>query len=347
MLPIERADAQLACRGDASTPVPVTGVRAAGQKAMGFYVAPKKNPRALVIFSHGHTASPTDWFGPMRRVARRDRAIGVAMYYPGEPILEDGTETAGWFVREGAAAGIAAAKAFLDACPRLVKRLVVDYGVSMGGNTSGLMAAAGAKRPGGRPLFDYWFNIEGATNVIETYLEATAVGATGNETGKTAKKEIEHEVGGTLAERPGEYVDLAVISHAEEIAASGIKGVVMVHALDDGLVPYDQSVEMQARLIQVGMPTDFYTVGTRPEGTESGTTLDGYLPIEHESPFVGHGGEDSRTHVVIQTGLDRLDALLQRGAAPPGHRLFLVDATVGTIPRDTSAESNSRFEDPL
>jgi hypothetical protein len=269
----------------------------------------------------------------MARVAQRDGVIGVAMYYPGEPIVDNGTATRGWFVREGAKAGIAAAQTFLAACPALRHKTVVNYGVSMGGNTSGLMAAAGAKRKDGRPLFDYWFDIEGVTNVIETYLEATLVGAVGNATGAMAKAEIEHENGGTLAERPQAYGDLAVVSHAEEIAASRVKGVVLVHGLDDGLVPYDQSVEMQARLAQVGVPTDFYTVATKTPGTESGTTLDGSIPVPHDSPFAGHGGEGSSTQLVIQTGLGALDRLFAGIQAPVGHRLFLVDGTLGsTIP---------------
>lgn len=345
MLPVEHADARLACRGDAKTPR-VISISVDGKKASGFYVAPKRRPQGLAIFSHGNSASPTDWFGVMRHVARRDRVVGVAMYYPGEPILEGGTETRGWFVREGAEAGIAAAQAFLGSCRYLAEKTIVDYGVSMGGNTSGLMAAAGAKRPGGDPLFDYWFAIEGATNVIETYLEATAV-APANETGRKVKAEIEHEAGGSLAERPGAYRGLAVISHAEEIAASGIKGVVLVHGVSDGLVPYNQSVEMQARLLQVGLPTDFYTVATKPRGTNSGTTIDGYLPVEHESPFAGHGGEDDKTHLVIRTGLKALDALFQRRAAPVGHRKFFVDGNVGTIPARPSDDPAPGFGDPL
>jgi hypothetical protein len=325
-------NAKPSCRGDGETPQQLS-VKVDGQPDPGFYVAPARKPRALVVFSHGHGASPMSWFGPMARVAQRDRAIAVAMYYPGERILDGGRTTWGWFVREGAQAGVAAARAFLRACPWLTRRTIVDYGVSMGGNTSGLMAAMGAKRPGGRPLFDYWFDIEGVTNVIETYLEAVAVAQTGNATGAQAVEEIEEENGGTLAERPAAYRDLAVVSHAEDIAAAGIKGVVLVHGLNDGLVPYDQSREMEARLIQAGVPTDFYTVATKTPGTESGTVLDGYVPVPHESPFAGHGGEDDQTHLVIRTGLEALDALLQHGVAPRKHRQFLADGTLGeTLP---------------
>jgi hypothetical protein len=322
---------QISCRGDGVTPHPIS-IDVGGQPDPGFYVAPRRSPRGLVIFSHGHTASPIQWFSQMARVAQRDGVIAVAMYYPGELILGDGSTTYGWRVREGARAGIAAARAVLQACRGLGHHTIVDYGVSMGGNTSGLMAAAAAKRPGGRPLFDYWFDVEGVTNVIETYLEATLVAQAGNATGKQAKQEIEEENGGTLAQKSGGYADLAVVNHAHDISASGIKGVVLVHGLDDGTVPYDQSPEMAAGLFHAGVPTDFYTVATKTPGTESGSTLDGLLPIPHDSPFAGHGGEGSQTQLVIQTGLRALDALFQHGFAPTGHRNFIVDGTIGQIP---------------
>lgn len=327
------AVAALSCTSNATTPQAMS-INVGGSPDPGYYVAPTGHPRGLVIFSHGHTASPVQWFGQMARVAQRDGVIGVAMYYPGEQILgPNGDTTYGWRVREGAQAGIAAAQAFLQACPSLRSKTIVDYGVSMGGNTSGLMAAAGARRPGGRRLFDYWFDIEGVTNVIETYFEATLVAQSGNATGIQAKAEIEQETGGTFVQQPAAYQALTVVTHASQIAAAGIKGVVLVHGLADGTVPYDQSPEMVAALTLAGVPTDFYSVATKTPGTESGSTLDGLLPIAHDSPFAGHGGEGSSTQLVIQTGLGALDALLERGIAPTGHRNFVVDGTLGqTIP---------------
>jgi hypothetical protein len=321
-----------ACTGDGSTPQPLS-ITVNGQTDPGYFVAPKTPPRGLVVFSHGHTASPIQWFPQMARVAQRDGVIGVAMYNPGEQILGDGSTTFGWRVREGAQAGIAAAEQFLATCPALAGTTIVDYGVSMGGNTSGLMAAGGAKRPNGQPLFNYWFDIEGVTNVIETYLEASLVALDGNSTGKQAKLEIEQENGGTPPQQPAAYRDLAVITHSKQIANSGIRGVVLVHGLGDGTVPYDQTPEMDASLIAAGVPTDMYSVATKTPGSESGSTLDGLLPIRHDSPFAGHGGEGSQTQLVIQTGLRALDALLDRGIAPTGHRAFLVDGTTGlTVP---------------
>lgn len=336
----------LSCRGDGQTPQPIGDVSSftagtvvpAGMH--GYYVAPTNEPKGLVVFSHGHTASPIQWFPQMARAAKNDGVIAVTLYYPGEKIVNAaGDTTFGWRVREGAQAGIDVAKAFISACPKLKHETIVDYGVSMGGNTSGLIAAAGATRPDGAPLFNYWFDIEGVTNVIETYAEATAIaqagGAIGNAglaaTGNQAVTEINQENGGTPTQQPAAYQNLAVVTHGHDIAASGIKGVVLVHGVDDGEVPYDQSGEMLGVLISAGLPTDFYSVATKTPGSDGSTTLDGdVLGSSWDSPFAGHGGEGSKTQLVIQTGLRALDALFQRGFAPSGHREFLVDGTLGT-----------------
>ena len=54
-------------------------------------------------------------------------------------------------------------------------------GVSMGGNMSGLaLALAGANditRSNGKPLFDYWIDVEGSVNLVETYMAARGAAA--------------------------------------------------------------------------------------------------------------------------------------------------------------------------
>jgi hypothetical protein len=350
-----QAASDLKCTGDASTPtafnVPVT---LSGQyltdpgptTASGYYVAPKGQAKGLVVFSHGHGAGPEDWFGQMQRVAKNDGVIALALYYPGE-IVSASTppSTYGWRVREGAQAGIAAAQAFLQACPKLQTRTIVNYGVSMGGNTSGLIAAAAAQRPNGRTLFDYWFDIEGVTNANETYLAAQALAAGGSaaglslaDTAKQAIKEIEEENGGTPAEKPAAYADLAVVTHSKQIAASGIKGIVIVHGVDDGEVPYNQSREEQVSLASVGVGTDFYSVARdASDSTNHGVQLDqellGALPTGYTSPLAGHGFEGSQTQLVIETGLRALDKVFHLGPQPSRttSREFLVDGTMGTV----------------
>ena len=308
--------------------LPCTGNPSATQRidigsTYGFYALPAKKPTGIVVYDHGYGHNAEDWREHLSQTAQRDGVIAVAMNY----IADEGTTRRGWWVSEGADASIAATQAFEQACPFV--KTIVAYGISMGGNTSGLAAASHATRHDGRPLFDYWWDIEGVTNVIETYAGARALAATGNAFATGAQQDIEAEMGGPLEQRPDAYASHAVVTRAEDIKASGIKGVVMVHGVGDGLVPYDQSREMQARLRQVGIPVEFFTAVTRGPNSEAGTTLDGYLPVPHDSPFAGHGSEVSNTQLVIKTGFDRLAGLYATGDTPHC-REFVVDGTAAT-----------------
>jgi acetyl esterase/lipase len=304
-----------------------------GQPAWGLYAMPAKPAKGIVVFAHGHGHTAESWRKHIADTARRDGVVAVAMDYrnqidtPGSPL----PTSYGWRVIEGAADSIAAAKTFNDLCP--MAKTIVMYGVSMGGNTAGLAVAAKAKRSGGAPLFDYWFDIEGATNVTETYLEARGLAVTGNATAKTAVAEIEQEFGGPFESNQGTYLANSVVTRAEDMKASGLKGVVMVHDVDDGLVGYNQSPEMAARLRQVGIPVDFWTALTHGPGSEAGTTLDSYVTGNipgFESPFAGHASEASDTHIVGNASFERLAALF--AGTVPACRYGVLDGTTGFTP---------------
>jgi hypothetical protein len=343
-----RADGRLTCSGDAHR-VRSLSIVVDGRPDRGFYIVPSRRPTGLVVFSHGFQSAPTRYGKAMTDVAQATGVITVAMYNPGEKILAGGNDTRGWRVREGARAAIAVAELFDRACPRLGAGTFVDYGVSMGGNTSGLIAATRATRTSGRALFDYWFDVEGVTNVIETYVEARVVAPTGNATATAAIAAIEEENGGrTITDDPAAYRDLAVVSHARDIAAAGIKGVVMVHGAGDGLVPHDQTREMEALLTQAGVPTDVYTALTKSPGTDSGTTLDGDAPVPHDSPASGHGGEGDETQTTTGTALKLLTETLRGKIPPPScHREFLVDGTTRTLQPDPAATRCQRVAGPV
>lgn len=322
-----------------------------GTVATGIYVLPAGRPNGLVVFAHGHNNTPEGaWQTHLLDTAQRDGVIAVAMDYydPNPPSpLPAGVANAqsyGWRVAEGADFSVAAARAFDAACH---PNTIVMYGVSMGGNTAGLAVAERARRADGAPLFDYLVDVEGAMNVTETYLEAVA-------TQNYAQGEIEEEMGGTPAQVPGAYRDRTVVARVPDIARSGIRGVIVVHALADGLVPYDQTREFVAGLVAQHIPVDVFTVVTRgrlntaspnplnltgnpgcPNANECQTTLDGYVTGSipgYVSPFAGHGWEGSNTQVVITTGFDRLAALLNNGQAPNGYHEYVVDPNVGTVP---------------
>ncbi|MGZ4207278.1 MAG: alpha/beta hydrolase family protein [Actinomycetota bacterium] len=310
----------------------------------GHYALPKTHkPKTLVVMFHGYGNISDSWVCHLLDAAQKHGAVAVAMDYRGTGWTGPATDNRGWFVREGAADSIFAAGYFLKRFPSI--RNVEAFGISMGGNASGLAVAAGAKRPGTHtPLFDYWVDVEGATSMIETYAEATAVGASGNAVAVHAKEDIEKECGGTPADAPTCYQDLTVLLRTPDIASSGLKGVIAVHGIDDGLVPHNQSEEMTTALRAAGIPTDYYIALRRNDwqnpataDPEGGTVLssDVFGPVfgaagqTYPAPLAGHGWEGSNTQLVIATGFARLWALVDHGAAPANHE-YLVDSDLGT-----------------
>lgn len=307
--------------------------------ATGRYAVPSKKPKGLVIFDHGYGHTSASWVQHMKKAAAKHGVIAIAPDYRGAPIKPDENgdglpESRGWDVMAGAEDTIAAAHLFEQRCPS-IKQIIV-MGVSMGGNTSGLAVAMSAKekRSDGKPLFDYWVNVEGATNVTETYFEARTL-APVNEFAANAVEDIEREMGGTFEEKPGAYQEHTVVARVEDIAASGVKGVVMVHGLDDGLVPYNQSREMKAALTAAQVPNDLYTVGREDAKTDDDTSATGYaggqLDPNYDSPIAGHASEKSEVHIVMTTAFDRLWALFD-GKAPGPADEHVVDGEIGVLP---------------
>lgn len=323
-------DLPVGCTDDEDVALPLT-VDVDGEAAAGHIVFPDQDPAHLVVFAHGYGHSSHSWVGHMRWVAEELGAVAFAMDYRGTLELpEDGEVggTRGWQVREGALDSNTVATAVLAACPDV--ETVTMFGVSMGANTAGLAIAAQPTRPGAdAPLYDWWINVEGAANVVETYLEARSLAASGNEFANHAVEDIEREVGAPFEEDPQGYVDLAVVSHVEEIVASGVRGVFHVHGAEDGLVPYDQARELWAGLraaSQDALAQEFWTALRRdpdgPDPDEDQTNISDYaigaVDPTYESPLVGHGSEASADNDVMWFSLGRLRALILEDAAIVG-----------------------------
>jgi acetyl esterase/lipase len=290
--------------------------------ASGRYALPaSRRPTQLVVMFHGHGNDSCSWRSHLRRVADRG-AVTVAMDYTGQ--RQTPSENYGWFVREGAADSIKAARYFLRKYPSI--RKVFAFGISMGGHAAGLaVASPNAVRANGSPLFDYFVDVEGVNNLIEEYLIVRGV-APVNEGGALAQREIEEELGGSLEEVPAAYLESTIVARAQDM--TGLKGAVMVNAADDGLVPTDQSQQMTAALNAVGVPSHQFVVLGRG-GAETGTTGTGIAgdPVfaaagrRYESPFAGHGWEGSNTHQVIKTGFEQLYALMAGATVGPGETI--------------------------
>lgn len=308
-----------------------------GEDATGHYALPDKPSSTLLVFAHGYGHTSASWVGHMTRAANDHGVAAVAMDYRGIKINPDSNgdglpESRGWNARKGAEDLVAAGQHFERVCPTIED--ITIFGVSMGANMSGLAVAMQPKRSDGSPLWDYWFDIEGAVNVIETYLGARAL-APVNGTAANALADIEAEMGGPIEENPEPYLDRAVVTHIDEIKSSGVKGVVLVHGLDDGLVPYNQSREMSSLLLQAGVPLDLYTVGRRSPESEQETTATGYVgqqvDEDYKSPLAGHASEKSTTHIIMVTAFERLWQLVEENQAPGVYREFFVDGEEGTF----------------
>jgi acetyl esterase/lipase len=302
------------CVGDPSQVLPMS-YSVKGQTAQALYALPAGKPKGIVVFDHGYGHTMYSWSAHIARTASSLGVIAIAPNYRGQfdspPSKPGGLPSSrGWQVAEGAEDSIAAAQIFDRLCGHAGKNVV--YGVSMGGNTSGLVVASKPKDAKGQPLFDYWVDVEGATNVIETYQGARALAGV-NEFAKNAQADIEREMGGSFEEKSDVYAERTVVNRVADIVASGIKGVAIAHGYVDGLVTHDESRQLQAQLRQKGMPVDFFSVLTHSKTSEAGTTIDGYAPVPHDSPFAGHASETSQTQDVGLAGFAALTRFYTSG----------------------------------
>jgi acetyl esterase/lipase len=279
-----------------------------GQTAQALLALPAGKPRGIVVFDHGYGHTMWSWSAHLARTAANLGVIAIAPDYRGQvdspPTKPGGLPSSrGWQVAEGAEDSIAAVQMFDQLCGHNGTNVV--YGVSMGGNTSGLVVASKPKDGNGKPLFDYWVAVEPAVNVTETYQGARAL-APVNDFAANAQADIEREMGGPFESKAAVYADRTVVNRTEDIAASGIKGVVIAHGVVDGLVTHDESRQLQALLRAQEVPVDMAAFLTHSQKSEAGTTVDGYAPVPHDSPFAGHASETSTTQDVGVAGFAAL-----------------------------------------
>lgn len=331
------------CTGDAATAQALT-LTVDGEAATGRYVAPSVRPRVAVIMGHGYGYQSDGWVPHMQLAARGSKALALTMDYRGLVNLgDDPTDnwpylrSRGYPVKKGSEDLVAAGQAVLADCPTI--RHVILLGVSMGGNATGMAVALGAKRSDGTPLFDYWIGVEGVYNLLELY-EAANIGQAISPFVAQVKEDIETETGGTPQTQPGAYNERTVVERSGDIAASGLKGVILIHAREDGLALYPQAQELSTLLRNESVPTDFYTVGSRAPGDDPDTTLAGYGGVE--TGQAGHGSEVSEHHVVIDQAFVRMAALIA-GEPPPCNRDFQVEGTPRSVTPDP-ANSTSGCE---
>jgi dipeptidyl aminopeptidase/acylaminoacyl peptidase len=266
------------------------------------------------------------------REAARHGLIAVTMDYRGLQIFPDDNgdglpHSRGWNAITGAEDLIAAARLYESLCE---VEIVTILGVSMGANMSGLAVAMAGERNltkagSESPLFDYWVDVEGSVNLVETYAAARL--AAGADAGaRNAQQDIEAETGGTFEQKPEEYRERTVVARVDDLEASGIKGAIVIHGTDDGLVPPNQSRELATLMREAGIITEMISIGRRDEDSERETTISGHVAgrvhKDYVSPLAGHASEKSSTHIVMQTALARLWSLME-GTAPVDRECFV------------------------
>jgi hypothetical protein len=316
------------CTSASQTPQPLS-VTVGGPTATGVYSLPVDAPRGVVVVGHGFPGTAAGEAGLVQQIATDDHVVALAMNYRGTDL----STGLGWRVIEGAQDSIVATKLFDASCSGATFTNTV-LGISMGGNMSGLAVSSNAKRGSGAPLYDYWFDVAGVTNVPEIYVDATLIGlapvASLATIGKNATAAMDAEFGGSPLTALSAYLNNSPALRASAMKSSGIKGVVISHGVLDGEVTSDMSAQMALTLALAGVPTDVYTSVFKAPNTSSGLTLDGDvlgLIPGYTSPFAGHVSA-----IVLKAATDRLKAIYAGGPGPSSLHLTLVDGMLGTLP---------------
>lgn len=277
-----------------------------------------EQPTRLVVFAHGNGHFVRgSWLPHMRR------ELQLARFYQNNPgsvafVATDYRDNLGFPTLRGAHDTIAATLRALKQFPSI--ETVYLFGVSMGAAVSGTAIAESVLLPTGEsrftadgsPLFDYWIDVEGVSQLAETYTEA-AVAAQISEFAAAARDGIERDAGGTPPECPLAYHRRSPAYHAATMKLGGIRAATVVHAINDGLVPHNQGRVMASALTTANIPTQFFTIVGVIDGQDPGTTGTETLQAGALDPFLnlaGHGSEAQAFHPVMRVAFENLRKML-------------------------------------
>lgn len=274
----------------------------------GLVGRPAGTPVGLVVIAHGYNHTSASHAGHLQHLADQG-FLAVAMDFGATP---------GGFQLGAGAAETKAAIADLDLqVPAGAPRIL--FSVSMGTTVAGMVLA---DMPG---VFQYWVVSEGLSQLSETWAGAKVL-APVNTFAASAVRDIETECGGTPAEAPLCYQERSAVLRVPEFR--GLQGVVVVHGINDGLVPHNQERETATALRAAGIPTDFVMVARGAVGGE-GTTLTGYAG-QNVDGFAGHGTESNDAHTLTAISFALLDRVAT-GDLVPAQRESLVDRDAGSV----------------
>jgi hypothetical protein len=296
-----------------------TAVRSAGKTCPTFRLtyAAVARPRALVVVFHGHGHNGDMYADQLADVAKRHGVVALAMQTTqlakGKPSYRGPFDSVDEEARDAASA-IAWARARFHTGNRTYL-----FGTSMGGSglayfldaatraSAGDADATWVQRVHPLPLAGL-VDAEGISNLSETWLEATGFD-------KVSAAEIELETGGTPATAPDAYRarSLALLT-ATQLKATGLPVAAVVHDLDDGLVPYNQTWEGRAAFVAGGISLRSYDVvfkDTCAQGNQ--TTLTSNVPVpgaEGQLCLAGHANENDSTTPLMRASFMALGEIL-------------------------------------
>jgi hypothetical protein len=281
-----------------------------------WFAAPA-HPKALVVVFHGHSHNGQQYGEQLADLAKRFGVVAVAMQTnqlkAGLPSFRGPFDSVDEEAR-GAAAAIHWARARYNTAGRTYL-----LGTSMGGSGLAYFLDAATRLSFGdadatwvqrfRPLpIAGLVDAEGIGSLSETWLEATGFD-------KTSAAEIEKETGGTpLTARSAYRARSLALLDRKELAASRIKVAAIIHDVDDGLVPYNQTFETRAAFLAAGIPVRSYDVVFKGDCKHANqTTLTSNVPVpglEDQLCLAGHANENDPATPVMQVAVRALGEIL-------------------------------------
>jgi fermentation-respiration switch protein FrsA (DUF1100 family) len=242
-------------------------VIADGHVAEGWLAYPTDiAPDTLLVFAHGCCGPlPANWADLLAlHHARHNGMVVVAMDYRGPG--------GGWNVGSGHADLVAATQ---DLQRRFPVKRTIAWGVSMGGEVSGMAVAA---RP---DLFDYWITSSGVLDLPTQWAQ------------QTFRRQIEAETHGTPATARAAYDRRSPTALARRMR--GITRAYLLHGAGDTAVPWSQAEQMFDELRRSAVPVSAYTVMT----SDGDPTL--WWPAFRTEPTpLGPAGHDWSTIALAQ-----------------------------------------------
>jgi hypothetical protein len=297
-----------------------TAAKAAGKACPTFrlhYAAPAAKPKALVVVFHGHGHNGQQYAAQLLDLAKRYGVLAVAMetaqLKAGLPAYRGPFDSVDEEARDAASAIAWARKKYGTGNRTYL------FGTSMGGSGLAYFIDA-ATRPAAGDADATWVqrvhplplagivDAEGISQLAETWAEASAADP-------VRAAEIEAETGGTPMTAPDAYRarSLALLTPGQ-YQVTGVPVVAVVHHVDDGLVPNNQTWEVRAVLAAAQDTTRTYDVVFKDSCAQGDqTTGTSYAPVpgaEEQVCLAGHANENNSTTPVMRTAFAALGEIL-------------------------------------